>query len=244
MLCDPPHQELLRVEGATGKLLWRLVVGQPIVAGPVRADKWLLLVTKDDRLLVVDVATGDSSCYFQLPQAVRLPPLVDATHGLIVLVAEHSNLIVLDMQPNRKGQMPAGPARGTRGGHDRGAALGRRRLPYAAGQRYAERSRDPRLLDFSQTDKMDRWRRCRRSAWRVRSPPRRWPWGMAPWLSRSKAACSPSIAARRTTAAFPGGCFQARVVGRKVDPLLVFRWQHVLGGRRHVDALCSPRMVK
>ena len=97
MLCDPVHQELLRVQGATGKLLWRLAVGQPIVAEPVRAGKWLLLLTKDQRLLLIDLATGDSPRYFQLPQAVRLPPLVDAAHGLIFLTAEQSNLIVLDM---------------------------------------------------------------------------------------------------------------------------------------------------
>ena len=31
-----------------------------------------------------------------MPQAVRLPPVVDAAHGLIFLAAEQSNLIVLD----------------------------------------------------------------------------------------------------------------------------------------------------
>ena len=62
----------------------------------MRAGKWLLLLTKDQRLLLIDLATGDSPRYFQLPQAVRLPPVVDAAHGLIFLAAEHSNLIVLD----------------------------------------------------------------------------------------------------------------------------------------------------
>ena len=157
VLCDPVHQESLRAGGATGKLLWRLVVGQPIVAGPVRADPWLLLLTKDQRLLLIDPATGDSPRYFSLPQPVRLPPIVDAAHGLIVLAAEHSNLIVLDMnQPGAvkwpettgKGPMPAGFARGTRGGPDRGASRGRRRFPPAAGQRYAQGSGNPRFLDF------------------------------------------------------------------------------------------------
>ena len=96
VLCDRVHQELLGVQGATGKLLWRLVVGNSIVAEPVRADTWLLLLTKDQRLVLIDRATGDSPRYFQLPQAVRLPPVVDPAHGLIFLAAEHSNLIVLD----------------------------------------------------------------------------------------------------------------------------------------------------
>ena len=45
---------------------------------------------------MIDAATGDSPRYFQLPQAVRLPPVVDTVHGLIFLVADASNLIVLD----------------------------------------------------------------------------------------------------------------------------------------------------
>ncbi len=97
VLCDPVRQEVLRVDGATGALLWRLVVGVPIVAEPVRADKWLLLLTSEQRLLLIDLATGDSPRYFQLPQAVRLPPVVDAAHGLIFLAADQSNLIVLDI---------------------------------------------------------------------------------------------------------------------------------------------------
>lgn len=104
VLCDPVHQELLRIQGATGELLWRLVVGQPIEVETVRAGKWLLLLTKDQRLLLIDPATGNSPCYFQLPQAVRLPPVVDAAHGLIFLTAEHSNLIVLDIERLDGGQ--------------------------------------------------------------------------------------------------------------------------------------------
>ena len=34
VICDPVHRELLRVNGRTGGLLWRLAVGQPIAAGP------------------------------------------------------------------------------------------------------------------------------------------------------------------------------------------------------------------
>ncbi|MEI8376045.1 MAG: PQQ-binding-like beta-propeller repeat protein [Planctomycetota bacterium] len=116
VLCDPVHQELLRVQGTTGELLWRLVLGQPIVAEPVQAGKWLLLLTQDQRLLLIDPVTGESPRYFQLPQAVRLPPVVDAAHGLIFLTTEHSNLIVLGMgqldgDQLDKGQLDGGQCR-------------------------------------------------------------------------------------------------------------------------------------
>jgi outer membrane protein assembly factor BamB len=116
VLCDPVHQELLRVQGATGKLLWRLVVGEPIGAEPVRADKWLLLLAKGQRLLVVDLATGDAPRYFALPQPVRLPPVVDAVHGLVCLTAEKSNLFVLETGQLDRGQ--AGRAQAEKGNPD------------------------------------------------------------------------------------------------------------------------------
>ena len=99
VLCDRVRQELLRLEGSTGALVWRLAVGAPIVGEPVPAGTWLLLLTKDHRLLVIDATTGDCPRYFELPQAVRLPPVFDAAHGLIFLVAEASNLIVLGGEP-------------------------------------------------------------------------------------------------------------------------------------------------
>ncbi len=95
VLCDPFHQELLRVNGVTGALVWRLNAGQPIVAAPVTSGKSLLLLTQDQRLLFINAATGDAPHYLHLPQAVKLPPVVNAAHGLTYLVADQSNLYVI-----------------------------------------------------------------------------------------------------------------------------------------------------
>jgi outer membrane protein assembly factor BamB len=95
VICDPFRHELLRVKGLTGQLVWRLDVGRPIVAAPVSAGKSLLLLTNDQRLLFIDAASGEVPHYLQLPQVVRLPPVVDAVHGLTYLVAEQSNLYVI-----------------------------------------------------------------------------------------------------------------------------------------------------
>ncbi len=111
VLCDPVNQELLRADGATGALRWRLVVGQAIVAEPVQTGGSLLLLTKDQRLLQIDLATGDSPRYFSLPQAVRLPPVVDNVHGLIFLAAEHSNLFVLGIGHGEVGEPDHGACR-------------------------------------------------------------------------------------------------------------------------------------
>ncbi len=101
-ICDPVHQEVMRVKGLTGGLVWRLAVGHPIAAGPVTAGKSLLLLTQDQRLLIIDAATGNAPRYVSLPQAVRLPPVYDAAHGLIFLVAEQSNLYVLSYDESQR----------------------------------------------------------------------------------------------------------------------------------------------
>jgi outer membrane protein assembly factor BamB len=107
VLCDLTRQEVLRVKGATGELVWRLALPQPIIAAPVQAGKWLLVLTKDRRpnagqLVLIDLATGESPKSFQLPQAVRLPPVVDPARGLIFLTADQSNLFVLDASQCRQ----------------------------------------------------------------------------------------------------------------------------------------------
>jgi outer membrane protein assembly factor BamB len=102
-ICDPVRQEVMRVKGRTGGLVWRLAVGQPITAGPVKAGKSLLLLTQDSRLLIVDAATGKADHYLELPQSVRLKPVVDDAHGLIYLVAQQSNIYVLAYDPEAGG---------------------------------------------------------------------------------------------------------------------------------------------
>ena len=87
---------MLRVEGTTGKLLWRLPLQHPIIAEPAQTDKWLLVLLKDQGLRLVDLSTGNSPQYVQLPRAVRLSPMVDAADGLIFLTADQSDLVVLD----------------------------------------------------------------------------------------------------------------------------------------------------
>ncbi len=97
--CDTIHREVVRLHGSSGKVVWRQAFTEAIAADPVVMGTRLLVVTNDKRLSFVDLATGDVAGYVALPQAVRLPPVVDAGRGLIFLTAEQSNLFVL-----RKGQ--------------------------------------------------------------------------------------------------------------------------------------------
>jgi outer membrane protein assembly factor BamB len=96
LVCDPVHRELSRVRGATGELAWRLAVDKEIVAGPTIAGQWLLLLTGDRRLEVIEAMTGGSQRFLELPQSVRLAPVADPAHGMVFLAADQSNLFVFD----------------------------------------------------------------------------------------------------------------------------------------------------
>lgn len=95
LVADAKAQSLLRLEAATGKLRWQQTVGEPFDARPVIDERRVLVAARSGRLVVVDLESGDSPGYMQLPQALTTPPAVDAKRSRIYQAAEHSNLYVL-----------------------------------------------------------------------------------------------------------------------------------------------------
>lgn len=95
LLVDSVRNELLRLEAASGRPRWRHAIGEPLDAHPVVAGGQVLVATRSGRLVRIDAAGGSSSGYVQLPQGLRVAPLVDPRRSLIFQVADHSNLFVL-----------------------------------------------------------------------------------------------------------------------------------------------------
>lgn len=97
LLVDTSRYELLRVEGATGRLRWRQALGERFDTQPVIAQDRLLVAMRSGKLVLVDLDSGSSSAYVQLPQELRVSPAVDLRRGLVYQVSEHSNLYVLGL---------------------------------------------------------------------------------------------------------------------------------------------------
>lgn len=95
LLVSRSRQEVLRVEGSTGKIRWRFPVGEPFDAHPVVFDGRVLVATRSGRLLSLDLETGNSSDYLQFPQSLRVGPAADNTRNAIYQIGEHSSLFVL-----------------------------------------------------------------------------------------------------------------------------------------------------
>jgi outer membrane protein assembly factor BamB len=90
---DGRTNDLMRLEARTGKLIWRLPIGEPF-AEPVIRDKVLLVSAKSGKLLVVDPTTGKSERQVSIPQGIDVPPGVDRRRPQIYQVGEHDNLYV------------------------------------------------------------------------------------------------------------------------------------------------------
>jgi outer membrane protein assembly factor BamB/TolA-binding protein len=97
LLVGASAHELLRVEGATGRLRWRHELGERFDAHPVVVDDRILVATRSGRLVSIDLNSGDSPSYIQLSQQLRVAPTVDVKRSRIYQVAEHSNLYVLSL---------------------------------------------------------------------------------------------------------------------------------------------------
>jgi outer membrane protein assembly factor BamB len=91
------RSDVLRVDATNGRLRWRFAVDEPFEAEPVVAGAQVLVATNSGRLLSIDLESGATTGYVQLPQGLRVAPCVDLTQRTIYQIAEHSNLFVLPL---------------------------------------------------------------------------------------------------------------------------------------------------
>ncbi len=94
---DQRRQELMRLEAKTGKLVWRLAIGESF-ANPVIHDDRIYVSGKSGKLYIVDPASGRSDRRVQIPQPLE----VASGHGVgrpqLYQVAEQDNLYVLSAE--------------------------------------------------------------------------------------------------------------------------------------------------
>ncbi len=90
---DDARQELLRLDGPTGQLKWRLEVKEPSNRPIVGAR--IYLSTESGRLLSIDPSSGRVLRVAQLPQSLYAPPCV-SRDGMLFQPGAHSSLFVLD----------------------------------------------------------------------------------------------------------------------------------------------------
>lgn len=101
LLLDVDHQELQRVNAANGELKWRLPVEDRPGAAPLVTRSRALLPTQSGKLIEVELDSGNSPGFYQFPQALRVPPVVDSQGQFLFQFGEHSNLYVIALAEAR-----------------------------------------------------------------------------------------------------------------------------------------------
>ena len=101
LLVDAGRKEIWRVAGETGRIVWRFPLGESLRSPPVVAGKHALVAAPSGRLVLVDLATGISPAYVQLPQPLGVAPAYDPARSLVYQVADHAHLYVLSLPDGR-----------------------------------------------------------------------------------------------------------------------------------------------
>ena len=91
---DQRRQEVMRLEAKTGKLLWRLVLGESF-RQPVIAENRLYVAGVSGKLFVVDTASGQVTRCVQIPQPLECATGLGVGRPQLYQVAEQDNVYVL-----------------------------------------------------------------------------------------------------------------------------------------------------
>jgi outer membrane protein assembly factor BamB/tetratricopeptide (TPR) repeat protein len=93
---DTAHQELVRVNGTSGKLQWRLSLGgkslQPVVVGEL-----VYVAMSEGKVHLVNLANGELTGTIQFGQRIAVPPTVASDVERLYVLAEHSSLYTISM---------------------------------------------------------------------------------------------------------------------------------------------------
>ena len=94
---DMARNDLLRLEGSSGRIRWRQSIGEPFDAYPVIAGENVLVATRSGKLITIAAATGEWLGYVQVPQSLRAAPVVDPHLVLVYQVADHTNVFITSL---------------------------------------------------------------------------------------------------------------------------------------------------
>lgn len=95
IVADARYHEILRLEAATGKAIWRQTFDQPFYMSHTLLDGFIFVSTQSGKIFRVNSEGGEVTHSAQLPQKLSVAPAVDTRRKLVYQLLEHSTLHVL-----------------------------------------------------------------------------------------------------------------------------------------------------
>ena len=96
---DARSNELIRINGRTGALIWRQELGGPVADPPLILGNQVFQPTIDGRLLQIDLASGALRGTLRLGRKLARTPVADDSVQHLYLLAEEDCLFVLALDP-------------------------------------------------------------------------------------------------------------------------------------------------
>jgi len=94
LVVNSNHNELLRLNGESGKLIWRQEFEKSI-ASPTIDNQRILVAESSGKLYILDLADGNRTSYVQFAQPILVPATIGTEGKVIYVAGEHSSLFTL-----------------------------------------------------------------------------------------------------------------------------------------------------
>lgn len=121
LVVDARSDELARLDGRTGALIWRQGMGGPVSDPPLVLGNQVFQPTPDGRLLQLDLATGTLRGTLKLGRKLARTPIADDSARHLYLLGDEDCLFILALDPlscaaveylgHEPGSVPCPPAR-------------------------------------------------------------------------------------------------------------------------------------
>ena len=121
LVVDARHDELLRLDGRTGAVLWRLELGEAVERPPLVLGNQLFQVLPSGKLVVIGLETGESRTTVNLGLPLAQAPVNDESGRFLYILGRRDCLFVVARDPlaciaveylgHEEGSIPVPPAR-------------------------------------------------------------------------------------------------------------------------------------
>ena len=121
LVVNARHDELLRLDGRTGAVLWRLELGEAVEKPPLVLGNQLFQVLPSGKLVVIGLETGESRTTVNLGLPLTQAPVNDESGRFLYVVGRRDCLFVVARDPlaciaveylgHEEGSIPVAPAR-------------------------------------------------------------------------------------------------------------------------------------
>ncbi len=96
---DARYDELVRLDGRTGKLIWRQELGDDVTEPPLVSGNSIIMATPGGKILFLDLSSGSLRGVLDLGRPLARSPVADESGLHLYVLGEEDCLFVLDRDP-------------------------------------------------------------------------------------------------------------------------------------------------